>query len=53
MLDLLERMGLNDFVYNSQKCIEDYIMHEIDWRSVDDKLNKYRSISYDFLNKSL
>lgn len=53
VLDLLERMGLNDFVYNSQKCIEDYIMHEIDWRSVDDKLNKYRSISYDFLNKSL
>lgn len=51
--DLLENVGLNQCIYSSDVPFDQYIHQEIDWISVENKLNELREYSYDYLRKAL
>lgn len=53
VLELLQNLGLQNFIEDSNKGIQEYIMYKVDWDIVDEKLKKMRKSSYSFLINAL
>lgn len=53
ILDLLNKLDLNSCIYDRTLPFHNYVDIDIDWDIVDDRLNRYRNISNDFLSRNL
>lgn len=53
LITLLSHLGLQNRIYSKEKSFSDLLTAPIDWNSVDEKLQEFKSLSENFLEKSL